>query len=149
MVCFYCPQRWHDFPTDVPICPFCQLDIRAFWESKDWVDKLAIALGHPDRSTALRAAWLLGKIKAPRSVPILAEAVQATSDLYLAREIVRALAEIDGREAREVLRQLLQHPAQMVRDEAALALWQLGEITESEFEDLDCGGIHSPWRVCR
>jgi len=147
MVHFYCPQCWHDFPRDVPTCPICHLDIRAFWQSKDWVDKLVIALGHPEHSTALRAAWLLGKVKDSRSVRALGETAQATGDVYLAREAVRALAEIDGPEARKELRKLVRHRAKMVRDEAELALRQFGEISQSGTQDIDCAESCSRWRV--
>lgn len=77
----------------------------------------------------------------------LAETAQATGDVYLAREAVRALAEIDGPEARKELRKLVRHRAKMVRDEAELALRQSGEISESGVQDIDCADGCSRWRV--
>jgi HEAT repeat protein len=101
----------------MPICPQCGLHIREFWESKDYVEKLIIALEHPEKETPIRAAWLLGQLKDPRAVPPLIDLVKKTDDVYIARAAVHALGEIDTPEARQFLPTLTNHPAKMVRDE--------------------------------
>ncbi|MGO9118558.1 MAG: hypothetical protein ACLQPD_13250 [Desulfomonilaceae bacterium] len=46
---FLCPRCWSDFANDVVRRPKCGLDIPAFFQSKDYVDRLILALGHPAR----------------------------------------------------------------------------------------------------
>jgi len=115
---FYCPRCWLDFDKDVPQCPHCGLDIREFWKSRDYVEKLIIALEHPEKETPIRAAWLLGQLKDTRAVPPLIGLVEKTDDVYIAREAVQALGEIDTPESRQFLGTLTQHQTKMVRDEA-------------------------------
>jgi HEAT repeat protein len=114
---FYCPRCWQDFDRDLPRCPHCGLDIQKFWKSRDYVEKLIVALGHPEKETPIRAAWLLGQLKEVRAVPPLIKLVKKTDDVYIARAAVQALGEIDTPEARQFLGTLTQHPAKMVRDE--------------------------------
>jgi len=114
---FYCPRCWRDFAQDVPICPHCGLHIREFWDSKDYVEKLIIALAHREKQTPIRAAWLLGQLKDARAVPPLIDLIKRTDDVYIARAAVHALGEINTAEARQFLAALANHPAKMVRDE--------------------------------
>ena len=122
MVTFYCPGCWHDFDEDLVRCPDCGLVIHEFWESKDYFEKLIVALRHPEPTTPIRAAWLLGKIKDPRAVVALIDIVKGTNDFYLAREAVKALGAIDTIQTRYFLRTLADHPVRMIRAEACVAL---------------------------
>jgi HEAT repeat protein len=122
MVHYFCPRCWSDFTEDVTRCPQCGLNIHEFWDSKDHIERLVVALHHRDPETRLRAAWLLGRSKDPRAVPPLIDLIRQTQEVYLAREAVSALGNIDSDEAREFLRTLVHHPAKMVRDEAQKTL---------------------------
>ena len=115
---FYCPRCWQDFANDVMVCPHCSLDIREFWQSRDYVEKLVISLQHPEQETLMRAAWLLGQLQEVRAVPALIELIKRTDDVYITRTAVRALGTIDTPEARQFLSTLAHHRAKMVRDEA-------------------------------
>ena len=59
MRCF-CPGCWNVTDLEFEICPYCSLDIVAFYQDMDYIDKLILALKHPDPSTPIRAAWLIG-----------------------------------------------------------------------------------------
>jgi HEAT repeat protein len=122
MVKFYCPGCWNDFDQDVSSCPFCGLDIHEFWTSKDYVEKLILALHHPESRTPIRAAWLLGRTKDPRAVDPLIDVIKTTDDIYIAKAAVSALGEIDTAEARRFLGTLTEHPAKTIRDEAGRIL---------------------------
>ena len=100
MVTFYCPGCWQDFDEDPVRCPNCGLVIHDFWNSKDYLEKLIVALRHPESTTPIRAAWVLGKIRDPRAVTALIDIVKGTDDLYLAKEAVKALGAIDTLQAR-------------------------------------------------
>jgi HEAT repeat protein len=93
------------------------LHIREFWESKDYVERLIVALNHPEKETPLHAALLLGRLKDVRAVQPLIELINRGSDVYIVREAVHALGEINTTESREFLGTLANHRAKMVRDE--------------------------------
>jgi len=122
---YYCPRCWKDFSEDHDICPSCGLNIKEFWSQKDRVEKLIIALNHPEGSTRLRAAWLLGKEKDKRALPYLIKACSRDDDLYLVRECIKAIGLIGGDEAKEFLSKMCNHPALMIKNEAQLALLKL------------------------
>jgi len=122
---YFCPRCWIDLREDLARCPRCGLDIASFWNSKDRTEKLVLALGHREPATRLRAAYLLGRSRDVKGVAPLMELGRTTSEVYLAREAVRALGEIGGREALAFLRRVgRHHEARMVRGEARRALEQ-------------------------
>ena len=115
MLRFFCPNCWADFAQDLDHCPGCGYDIRRSWDSKDYVDKLIVALRHPEQGTPIRAAWILGKRREMRAVGPLIELVRRTGDVYIATAAVEALGEIGTPEALAFMETLGDHPAQMVR----------------------------------
>jgi len=132
---FYCPRCWRDFPQKVQTCPNCGLEVEEFWHSKDYVEKLIIALKHPEKETPIRAAWLLGQLKDQRAVQPLIEIIEQTDDVYLAREAVRALGEIHTPEACRFLGSLIRHPAKMVREEVQRILSRPNGVCPSSKEN--------------
>ena len=114
---YYCPKCFSDFSEDEHICPVCGLDIHAFYDPKDYIDKLILALKHPEPSTPVRAAWLLGKIGEERAVEMLIECFKDTDDLYLVEAVANALGEFGGKQAIGFLESQRDHPAFMVRKE--------------------------------
>lgn len=123
---FYCPDCWLDFEKDYAVCPSCGFRIREFWSSKDYVEKLIVSLHHPEQSTPVRAAWLLGKIRDPRAVVPLCELVGRAPDVFIARAAVSALGEIDTPEARRFLENLTNHPDRVVRNQVRKVLASKG-----------------------
>lgn len=125
MVRFFCPGCWTDFGEDLARCPVCELDIHHFWSSKDYVQKLIVALNHPEKGTPVRAAWILGQIRDPRAVDPLMTLVQKTKDVYIAAAAIKALGKIGGLEATNFLKSLQDHPAQIIREAAEAAVRNL------------------------
>lgn len=119
---WYCPGCWCDFGADRAICPRCGLDIHAFWDSKDYIDKLILALGHPEPTTPVRAAELLGRVRAVQAVEPLMRLVRESTDVFVVRAAMRALALIGTPNARRFLETLGRHPAEWIRTEAAADL---------------------------
>jgi hypothetical protein len=122
MVRFFCPGYWEDFAEDTRVCRSCGLRIYEFWEALDQVEKLIVALDHPEPSTSVRAAHLLGRMGDQRAVPALIRAVETTRDVYLARASIRALGEIGSPEGIQFLQSLTAHPARLIGEEAERAL---------------------------
>jgi hypothetical protein len=119
---YFCPNCWSDFAEDLATCPRCGVDIHGFWDSKDMVDKLILALDHPDHETSMRAAWILGERREAGAVDAVAALIRKTRDVYVATAAVNALGEIDTPQAREFLETLSDHPARMVREAAKAIL---------------------------
>jgi len=65
---YYCPRCWKDFGADIERCPACGLNIADSWKGMDYVQKLILALYHPEPGTPLRAGWILGEIRDDRAV---------------------------------------------------------------------------------
>ena len=118
---YFCPNCWSDFAEDLATCPRCGVDIHGFWDSKDMVEKLILALDHPEPETPIRAAWILGERHETRAVGPMIALIGRTQDVYIARGAARALGEIGTAEAIRFLETLKAHPARMVREEAQAA----------------------------
>jgi len=114
---YYCPKCFSDFAEDVNICPKCGLDIDEFYDTRDFIDKLIVALNHPEPSTPVRAAWLLGKIKEQRAVRPLIDLIKSTDDVFIARTAVIAIGEIGTDEAIGFLASITDYPSNIVRNE--------------------------------
>jgi HEAT repeat protein len=125
---YYCPKCHDDFPEDIERCPRCGLNISAYYDAKDYVDKLIIALRHPEPETSVRAAWLLGKIKDERAVTPLIGLIGETDDVYIARTAVEALGEIGTDGAVRFLNSITNHPSIIVKKEVER---QLGRLKKS------------------
>ncbi len=131
---FFCPRCWSDFAEDVVRCPKCGLDIPAFFQSKDYVDRLILALDHPEKATPLRAALILGQLKQPKAVEPLIACVQKTRDVYVIQAAIKALGQIGGPEAIQFLKDLCHHPSLIVREEAAKILDNKGILSQKSSE---------------
>ncbi|NLH42364.1 MAG: HEAT repeat domain-containing protein [Planctomycetes bacterium] len=112
---YYCPGCWKDFAEDLAQCPECGLNIRHFYDSKDYCEKLILALSHPERQTPLRAAWILGQRRERRAVSALIELVRRTDDVYIATAAVEALGKIRTPEALAFLGTQTDVEVRMVR----------------------------------
>ena len=101
------------------MCRKCGLDTVTFYKGKKYVDKLLIALDHPEPDTAERAARILGDLGEERAVGKLGELANTTPDVFLARAAVEALTKIRTPRAREFLASIARsHKARMVREAA-------------------------------
>ncbi|HDP79448.1 MAG TPA: hypothetical protein ENN21_01250 [Spirochaetes bacterium] len=115
---YYCPGCHADFSEDHERCPRCGINIASFFESRDYIDKLIAALRHPEPSTPLRAAWLLGKIGDPRAEKPLMECALETDDLYFLRAALLALGDIATEKAIAFVAGYRDHDSVIVRDAA-------------------------------
>jgi len=95
------------------------------------VDKLILALNHPEPTTPVRAAELLGRVRAARAVDPLISLVRASGDVFVVRAAIHALGAIGTSTARELLETLTNDPAQWIREVAARALNSAASNKES------------------
>jgi len=120
-VTYFCPVCWAEMAAEQMICGRCRADLRA-WEGKGYVEKLIAALRHPEPTTPLRAAWLLGRLRARDAVLPLMELARSSPDLFLREAAVEALGRIGDPRSLELLRALARSDSVLVRRAARRAL---------------------------
>jgi HEAT repeat protein len=125
MTVFYCVQCWRELPPGATICPACGADVERLSDERSYVQKLMAALSHPEPQTPVRAAWLLGQLRAAEAVPVLTRVVQESSDPYLVEAAVEALGRIGDPICRATLEWALHRGALRVRRAAEQALRRL------------------------
>lgn len=118
---YFCPVCWAEVAAEQMICGRCGADLRA-WEGQGYVEKLITALRHPEPTTPLRAAWLLGRLRAREAVPPLMELARSSPDLFLREAAVEALGRIGDPRSLELLRALARSESVLVRRAARRAL---------------------------
>jgi len=121
----FCPACWHTVEAGATSCPHCRSNLAAL-DQRPFVVKLIGALRHPEPATRQRAVQLLGELRDATAVPPLGELLFATSEPFLAAEIVTALGKIEDTEAETLVVRALQHHASVVRLAAVRALVQRG-----------------------
>ena len=128
----YCIHCWAMIPVQAPVCPACGAPTAD--ADVDIVDKYIAALHHPQAETRLRAAWMLGRMRAERALPALQEIVRARGegDPYLLSAAVQSLGQIGDDRAMPVLRSLLddQSAAFTARVQAINALNHLINVNK-------------------
>ncbi len=100
---FYCTNCWREVPQTATVCPHCGDDIAARQSRADYADKLIAALHHPEPTTPIRAAWILGQRRERRAVEPLCELARESNDSFIAESAVNALGAIGDARARETL----------------------------------------------
>jgi len=84
-------------------CPSCGAGIIGASASRDYVAKLMAALSHPEPTTPIRAATILGRLAPAEAVAPLLHVLRGPADAYIKSAAAETLGEIGAQEAREVL----------------------------------------------
>ena len=121
---FYCPNCWARVREDEKTCHECQKDIEPL-DHRNYFEKLVNALNHSERTTRIRAAYILGEIGDKQAVKPLNNAIKKTEDLFLIEGIALALGKIGGEEVLPILIHLMQHKSFLVRRAALISLSKL------------------------
>ena len=125
MITFYCPACWSEVSEKARVCPACGADIGELSANRDYIEKLIAALAHPEPTTPIRAAAILGRLKAHQAVEPLVNVLRGPADPYLKTAAAEALGAIGAGEAREALTELATAGPAVARRAAANALAQL------------------------
>jgi HEAT repeat protein len=118
---FYCQKCWSRVKEDERTGLKCHADIEPL-DHRSYFEKLVNALNHPERTTRIRAAYILGELKDKRAVKPLAKAISRTRgirDIFFEEAVVVALGKINGEEALPILIDLLDHPSFLIRADAS------------------------------
>jgi HEAT repeat protein len=123
-VVFYCPNCWSQLQEWEKICSQCGRDIEPL-DRQGYFEKLIRALHHPEPTTRIRAAYILGELGDRRAIPPFLRAMKQArnlSDLFFIREMALALGKIGGEEALRPLVHLMDHPSVLIRESALRSL---------------------------
>ena len=121
---FYCPNCWTRVKEGEKVCPECKADIEPL-DHRSYFEKLVNALNHPERTTRIRAAYILGELKDRRAIKPFAEAVSkpmGVEDVFFVEMIAIALGKVNREEALPILIRLMDHPSFLVRRAALNSL---------------------------
>ncbi|WJI23999.1 HEAT repeat domain-containing protein [Thermosynechococcus sp. QKsg1] len=129
---YFCPACFAEIAADDSICPVCGVNIHQ-WEQEhpSYEDRLINALKHPNSEARMGSIITLGNRGNPKTATPLTEgALTYSIDVWQAMEIVRSLRKLpDSPEKTTALQMLLDHPARVIREEAAATLTQVTRET--------------------
>jgi len=118
---FYCPKCWSRVKEDEKVCHECKVDIQPL-DHRSYFEKLIGALNHSERTTRLRAAYILGELGDKRAIQPLVDASKKTRDLFLIEGIAIALGKMDDDRVLPALIELNKHQSFLVRKVALISL---------------------------
>lgn len=121
---FYCPNCWSRVKQEEKICHECHAEISPL-DQRSYFEKLVSALRHSERTTRIRAAYILGTLRDRRAVRHFAEVVEkaeGTKDIFFIETVALALGKMEGEDALNILLRLMKHPSFLVRRAALTSL---------------------------
>ncbi len=121
MMTYYCPLCWAELAKDTARCSRCGASLGEV-DQEEYAVKLIRALKHPEATTVVRAAAILGGLRERRAVPPLLALIASSRDPYILERAVEALGNIGDCTAIEGLCDILAHSYMRVRGKAAEAL---------------------------
>lgn len=134
MTAFFCTRCWSGVPETATICPHCGDNIAARQARTDYADKLIAALRHPEPTTPIRAAWILGERRERKAIEPLVRLAHESADPFVVESAVEALGKMEDRQVLETLRWAAEHPSLRVRRQAQRALQQFADAAAAKHE---------------
>jgi len=98
---FFCIQCWEEIEEMTGSCPCCGANQQELGQ-ESFVRKLIRALHHPEPETPVRAAYVLGELKAKEAVAELKRVIGESNDPFLRAAVIRALGKIGGATSSEL-----------------------------------------------
>jgi len=131
----YCLNCWSPIKENEEVCHECQAEIESF-DHLSYFEALVRALNHPERTTRIRAAYILGELKDKRAVKPLAEAIsriRGIRDVFFEEAVAVALGKIEEEETLPILINLLDHRSFLVRAAAlnSLSRFKTKKVTQA------------------
>jgi HEAT repeat protein len=126
---YFCTNCWKEIDKAAAVCPACgshqeQLGRESF------VAKLIRALRHPEPETPIRAAYILGELRASEAVDELAGILYSSPDPYIAAACAEALGKIGGASALRALQAALNASHSVIVKHAAQIALQRHQQSE-------------------
>jgi len=97
---------------------------------ESYVQKLIRALHHPEPETPIRAAYVLGELRATQAMDELTDILHSSPDPYIAAACAEALGKIGGASALAVLKTALNESRSIIVKRAAQTALQRHQQSE-------------------
>lgn len=92
----FCPHCWGKNEYTSTHCASCGKSLLSA-DQESYRDKLIWALHHPVTEIAIRAAYLLGELKAKEAIPELETICKQSHDIFLKKAAAAALEKINAK----------------------------------------------------
>ena len=103
---YYCTNCWKEIGAKQAVFSHCHAEQEQLTR-ETFVQKLIRALRHPEPETPIRAAYILGELRATAAVHELAEVLHSSPDPYIAAACAGALGGIGNAPALDELKRVL------------------------------------------
>jgi HEAT repeat protein len=120
---YFCTNCWKEIDKAAAVCPACRSHQEQLGQ-ESFVQKLIRALQHPEPETPIRAAYVLGELRATQAMNDLVSVLFTSSDPYIAAACAEALGKIGGASALRVLQRALNESRSIIVKRAAQAALQ-------------------------
>ncbi len=90
---FFCTNCWKEIDRSTDVCPHCGKKQSELGQ-EPFVKKLIRALKHPEPSTPVRAAEILGELKAEEALPYLIELTKHSKDPFIVKAAISSIKKI-------------------------------------------------------
>lgn len=138
----YCPECWGEMEAN-GVCRQCGRTPE-YATAESYEDKLIWALRHPEPTTPIRAAAILGQRRSAAAVEALIAVAVTTFDIFLQEAAITALGQIGDERARPILEYFNDEGAVRVKLAAQRALASMeGARTPGEGGAKQTGGASS------
>lgn len=99
---FFCSNCWHEIDEHTSVCPHCGVEQQSL-AHEDYIEKLIRALHHPEPSTPVRAAFLLGELRATPAIDALMKLAVESKDPYIQAAALEAIGKMQQRSLSDFL----------------------------------------------
>ncbi len=115
---FYCTACWNEIEGAATVCPRCGAD-QELLSREGYVEKLLRALRAREPETPVRAATVLGALRAVEALPVLWDIAETSNDPYIAAACVKAIGDIADSSALPRLEALVRSDRSFITRRAA------------------------------
>ena len=93
---FYCANCWNEINKDTEFCPHCGTK-QSVLKQESFAKKLIRALKHPEPSTPIRAAVILGELGSKEALPYLIELTKISTNPFILKAALSSIKKIEGK----------------------------------------------------
>ena len=131
---YFCPSCWNEIKNE-DVCPECGVDLKELAQ-EGYEEKLIRALRHPEPTTPIRAAAILGEIGSKEALEPLMELINSSPDPYIQEAAAIALGKIGDSRAILCLERWIAEGAVRVQLAAQQAIQSIGREKSESFSEV-------------
>jgi len=121
----YCPNCWKEVAEESTTCIHCGSSLRPIIKETGCVTRLIEGLSNSRVTTRIRAATILGQLRADAAVEPMLRILRNSHDEFLQAAVIQALGKICDPRSRCPLEKLTECGSSLLRQQAREALKQM------------------------